>query len=88
MPVARAVAFGLGQLVHCRLPSAHGNLRVGGCQIRPGDLQVKHGLPVGLVLGMEDRKRLGFVLGAQAVLFARGGVFGVKNSGSPKQDEL
>jgi hypothetical protein len=51
-------------------------------------LQVKHGLAVGLVLGMEDRKRLGFVLGAQAVLLPGGGVFGVKNSGSPKQDEL
>jgi hypothetical protein len=51
-------------------------------------LQVKHGLAVGLVLGMEDRQRLGFVLGAQAVLFARGGVFRVKNFGSPKQDEF
>ncbi|HXI69270.1 MAG TPA: hypothetical protein VNN22_02820 [Verrucomicrobiae bacterium] len=41
-------------------------------------MQIKHWLAVGLVLGMEDRKRLGFVLGAQAVLFAGGGVFGVK----------
>ena len=88
MPVARGVAFGLGQLFHCRLPGAPRHFRVGGRQIRPGNLQVKHWLAVGLVLGMEDRKRLGFVLGAQAVLFARGGVFGVKNSGSPKQDEF
>jgi len=56
--------------------------------IRPGNLQVKHRLAVGLVFGMEDRKRLGFVLRVQAVLFAGGGVFGVKNSGSPKQDEF
>ena len=43
---------------------------------------------MGLVFGMEDRKRLTFVLRVQAVLFAGGGVFGVKNSGSPKQDEF
>jgi len=76
------------RLGHCRPPSALGNLRVDGRQLCPSDLQVKHWLAVGLFLGMEDRKRLGFVLGAQAMPFARGGVFGVKNSGSPKQDEF
>ena len=50
-------------------------------------MQVQDGLPVGFVLGMEQRQRLGFVLGAQTVLLVGGGVFGVKNSGSPKQDE-
>ncbi len=42
---------------------------------------------MGFVLGMEDRKRLGLVLGAQAVLLARHGVLAVKNTRSPKQDK-
>jgi hypothetical protein len=61
---------------------------VGGRQIRPGNLQVQYRLPVRLVLGMEQRQRLGFVLGAQGMLFAGGGVLGVKDPGSPKQDEF
>jgi hypothetical protein len=36
---------------------------------------------------MEDRKRLGFVLGAQGMLFAGGGVFAVKNTRPVKHDE-
>jgi hypothetical protein len=50
-------------------------------------MQVQDGLPVGFVLGMEQRQRLSFVLGAQTDLFVGGGVFGVKNSGSLKHDE-
>ncbi len=41
----------------------------------------------GFVLGMQERERLGFVLGAQAVLFAGGRVLAVKNARSFEQDE-
>ena len=36
---------------------------------------------------MQERQRLGLVLRAQAVLFAGGGVFGVKNPRPVKHDE-
>ena len=70
----------LGHFVHRRLPGALCHFGVGGRQIRPGDVKIEHGLPVGFVFGMQQRKRLGFVLGAQAVLFAGGGVLAVKNA--------
>jgi hypothetical protein len=50
-------------------------------------LKIENRLPVGFVLGMKDGQGFGLVLGAQAVLFARHGVLGIKNSGSPEQDE-
>jgi hypothetical protein len=31
-------------------------------------VKIKHGLAVGFVLGMKQRQRLGFILGAQAVM--------------------
>jgi len=57
-PSAMGVAgFGLGHFVHWRLPSPVRNFRVGGRQVRPGDLQVQDGLAVGFVLGMQERER-------------------------------
>ena len=64
VPGMGRVGFGLGQLVHCRLPSALGNLRVGGRQIRPRNMQVQDGLAVGFVLGMQEREGFGLVLRA------------------------
>ena len=79
--------LGLGHLVHRHLPSPLGNFGVNSRQIRPGDLQVQDGLPVGFVLGMKDREGFGFVLGAQAVLLARHGGLAVINARSSEQDE-
>ena len=42
---------------------------------------------MGFILGMEDGKGLGFVLGAQPVLLARHGVLAVVNTRPLEQDE-
>jgi hypothetical protein len=73
--------------VHRRLPSPVRHFGVGSRQICPGNLQIRDGLPVGFVLGMQKRQRFGLVLRAQTDLFPGRRVFGVKSSGSPKQDE-
>lgn len=83
----RRPGLGAGHLIHRRLPGALGDLRVGRGQIRPGDVEIKHGLPVGFVLGMQEREGLGFVLGAEAVLLASGRVLTVKNARSAEQYE-
>ena len=50
-------------------------------------MQIEHGLAVGFVFGMQERERLGFVLGAEAGLFAGGRVLAVINARSPEQDK-
>jgi len=60
---------------------------VGGCQIRPGDLQIEQGLAEGFVLGMQERQRVRFVLGPQTGLLLGGGVFAVENFVAPEEDE-
>jgi hypothetical protein len=64
-----------------------GDSGIAGRQVGAGDVKIEDGLPVGFVLGMQERKRLGFVLRAQAVLFAGGRVLTVKNARSAEQDE-
>jgi hypothetical protein len=51
-------------------------------------LQIKDWLAVRFILGMQKRERLGFVLGAQAVLLPRQVFLAVINPRSLEQDEL
>jgi hypothetical protein len=87
MPGAGGAGLGLGHLNHRHLQCALRHFRIGGRQIRPGDLQVKHRLPVGFVLGMQESEGLGFVFGVQAVLLARQGVLAVINARTLEQNE-
>ena len=64
----RRAGLGLGHFVHRHLPGPLRHFRVGGRQIRPGNVQIEHRLAVGFVLGMQKREGFGFVLGAQGLL--------------------
>jgi hypothetical protein len=64
MTGVRRAGLGLGHFVHRHLPSSPRHFRIGGRQIRPGDMQVQDGLPVGFVLGMQEREGFGLVLRA------------------------
>ena len=83
----RRPGLGARHFVHRGLPSALGNLRVGRGQIRPGDVEIEHWLAVGFVLGMQEREGFSFVLGAETVLLAGGGVLAVINPRPAEEDE-
>ncbi len=70
--------FGLGHLVHCGLPSAAANFGVCCGKVRPGHLEVEHGLAESLVFGMHELVCLSLVLGAKACAFAGLGVHAVE----------
>jgi hypothetical protein len=50
-------------------------------------LEVQDKLAERFILGVQECKGFGFVLGAQGMLFARDSVLAVINARSPKQDE-
>jgi len=79
--------FSLGHLVHRGLPGALGYFGVDGGQIGAGNLQIKDGLAVGFVFGMEEGESLGLVFGAQADLLTGGGVLAVVNARPAEQNE-
>lgn len=56
-------------------------------EIRPRDVEVENGLAVGLVPGVKERQRFGFVFGAETDLFAGGGVFAVEHARAAKQNK-
>jgi hypothetical protein len=70
--------LGVGEGFNGLLPGARGNAVVGAGQIRLGDLQVEHGLALGLVLRFDDLPGFLFVGGAQAGAFAGGGVHAIE----------
>jgi hypothetical protein len=74
-------------LFHDGSPSALADGGIACCQIGASDVEIKNGLPVGFVFGMQERERLGFVLRAEGGLLARGGVLAVVNARSFEQDE-
>ena len=84
--LAAVPAMGL-YLVHDRLPGAGSHGGVAGGEVSAGDLQIQYGLAEGLVFRIQDRERLGFNPGAQAVLLVCDGVLGVKNIAAAEQDE-
>ena len=79
--------FQSGRLVHDVLPGAGGDLRVAGCEIGAGDLQVDGGLSLRLVLGVKQSPGLGPVAGVEAGLLAGGRVFAIEDFTALKQDE-
>jgi hypothetical protein len=70
-------AFEFHQLLHCGLPSPPGHLPVADRQIGAGDLKIDGGLLLRLVPGMQEAKRRGPIMGAQALLFSRDAVVDV-----------
>ena len=70
--------FGVGEAFNGVLPGARGNAVISAGQIRLGDLQIEHGLPFGVVPGLDNLAGLVFVGDTQAGAFAGGGVHAIE----------
>ena len=79
--------LGAGHFVHGHLPGAGGDGGIGRRQVGAGDLEVEDGLAGSLVPGVEEGVSFRLAAGAEAGLFAGGGVLGVKDPCAPEQNE-
>ena len=85
--VMGVAALGGSHFIHDKLPGALGGVAVGGAEIREGDLLIQERLPERLVFRVEQGGGGRFVLGAEALLFARLRVFAIEGAVAPIQDE-
>ena len=87
VPMERWAVFCFGHFFHDGLPGAFRDLRIGGGNVRPRDVEIEDRLPVGLVFGVEEGLRFARIPGAQAGLSFGGSVLAVENATSAKERE-
>jgi len=87
VPMERRTAFCFGHFVHHDLPGPFPDLWIGGGKVRPCDVEIEDGLPVGLVFGGQEGLSFARVPGAQACLLSGGSVLTVENATAAKERE-